>query len=124
MTQPGIPVTNIRSIEHGPSVGGEAGSEADEFASFLQQRETIATGMGGMTATDFVVETIEYGLECNVISSPQHMRLIVQSGFGSKDRVLSLLEGLSIEEAEMKFGDLLPLLVDYILSEEPEEATE
>lgn len=110
----------IPQFERPPVPDAEAGSEVDDFNAFLSGQEELASATGGVSAVDFVRDTVESALDHGLGLSGTRLTLIIKSAFGEPTRVADLLSGYTETEATQKYGDLLPVLIEYAFSE-PEE---
>ncbi len=107
----------VPQFERPPVPDSEAGGEIDAFNAFLSGQEELASATGGVSAVDFVRDTVESALDQGLDLSGTHLTLIIKSAFGDPIRVADLLSGYTEIEATDRYGDLLPVLLEYASSE-------
>lgn len=102
-----------------PPSGIESGGETDVFDALLEAQQAMAAD-GGTSATDFVRDTLEEALQQGVDVTPQRLSSVLNSAFGRPEQLAGLLGELTQDKATDKYGDLLPILVEYAYPK-PEE---
>ena len=102
-----------------PPSGTESGGETDVFGALLEAQLAMAAD-GGASATDFVRDTLEAALQQGVGVTPQDLPRVLNSAFGKPEELAGTLGELTLNQAAAKYGDLLPLLIEYAYPK-PEE---
>lgn len=115
MTQFAQPVA--ASIEVEPqSWSGESrvGDPEAAFRDFLRGRATLTDIDSGSSAVDYVCGTLDDAQKLGIQVTSKGLDKLLREAFGAPEDARERMDGLTDEELNARFGDLLPVLARYI----------